>query len=133
MTLTADGKLDSTQLTMIRTRNDYSFYDKLDIDSYTNSDSTSNVAPTSAEFDVSSDMPYASDYSSIEVKLSGNFIIRSDSGDYLQWDGEGLSGTMEVYEVRMSTEGEDQAASMFIDVPVSNQFYFENLSDNNDI
>lgn len=133
MTLTADGKLDSTQLTMIRTRNDYSFYDKLDIDSYTNSDSTSNTAPTSAESDASSDMPYANDYSSIEVKLSGNFIIRSDSGDYLQWDGESLSGTMEVYEVRMSTEGEDQAASMFIDVPVSNQFYFENLSDNNEI
>ena len=134
-TLTAGGKIthndETIQLAYIVVRSDYSFYDEMDIDSYKNSDTTSAIT---ANLDTTSySSPYATDYSSIEVKLSGDFVIKNDNGEYLKWDSEGLTGDMEVYDMRLVPNNEGCAAHMILDGPVSTNFTIDSLTEGADI
>lgn len=131
LTLTTDGQLGPWKFIQFSPIGIYSFFDTYDIDSYVNSDTTS----TSATYlgSATPTVPYTSECSSIEVELNGNFIIRNEKGTYLQWDGSDLTGDMEIYDTRMIVDGPEGNCSLIIDVPVSENFYFESLTENADI
>lgn len=135
ITLTAGGKIthgnETVQLEYIKVRSEYSFYDMMDIDSYTNIDNTQNLSAPSGKIPYSK--TYATDYSTIEVKLNGDFVIRNDNGEYLQFDSDGLTGNMEVYDIRLEATNENSAAYMFIDVPTSKNFAVDCLTEGADI
>lgn len=134
-TLTKDGLFGSTQLFSAYAKSDYSVYDKIDIDTYKNTDTSGNSpAPASIEDEVSIDaVQYPGPFSTLEIALTGDFVIQNANGEYLQWSETRLDGTMEVYAVRLSPEGDDSAAIMYVDVPLSDTFHFEPLTEGMDV
>lgn len=137
-TLTADGKFGTTPLVSVYARNDYSFYDKIDIDTYKNADSSANTGATVTSYDETDDVQidaiqYPGEFSTLEIELTGNFSIRNAEGESLQWNGTYLNGNMKTYAVRLSPQGEDSAAVMYVDVPLSDSFHFESLTEGMDV
>lgn len=126
--LTIKGK--TTYLYQLAALDIFSTFNKIDIDSYKNSYSAAvSSANTENEYDVSANMQ-DNNYSTLMVDLIGEFTIRNSSGEYLTWDSTGLNGNMEIYNTTIIPNGEDYPASMYIDVPVSDTFTFQNAFSN---
>lgn len=108
-------------VTSIEVVTDFTPFDYIDIDTNT------NTFPVNA---VATEMENIDNQAELSIAMEGPFAITNAEGKTLTWDGNTLSGSMEIFNSYMTTEGLDTTSNLIVQVPSSASFQFTSENDN---
>lgn len=102
---------------------DFDDYSRIDIDHAYNNNPTFAPA-TNADYH---------NNTTISVGLSEAFTLQNSQNEILEWNGEQLSGTMDIINSSMTTEGNTRVSTLILTVPSSDEYEFVPASGNGEV